>query len=954
VEIFAQVSEIEAAQRAEYIYRQTDDPDLRREVLSLLGVEPPQKDILERPALEWCSAEPNSEANPPLPRLAPGELLADRFEITSFLGSGGMGEVYAADDHALGERVALKVLRPDLAAEPAYLERFRREIRLARRISHPNVARVFDLSEDQRHPLGPVTFYVMELLDGQTLAFRLREQGPIPEAEARNIARQLAQGLSAAHDAGVIHRDFKPSNVMLLEQRAVVTDFGLAAPIKTGAPEADLRTTSILLGTPGYVAPEQWAGKPPTFASDVYAFGVVLHEIITGQHPNSTTLYQVPPNWARAIRKCLEMDPRGRWRSPLDAVAAVEPRLLSRRNALIASGAAGCMSLAAVGVRLLVRGTRPVRGSNVVIADIQNATGDARFDAIGTALRMQMDQSTYLNQVDSSRMHAALQQMLIAADDPISPAQYREVAWRMNASMVVFGNVTYVGTTPNLTLEMEWRGSGPQTPSNRMTKSFSARSSADLLALARDAANWIRESVGDLSRLEALYDRLPEDVTTGSWEALVFYSKAEQFEATQKRDEALLQLESALRADPQFTLAAARRADILNSSGRESEAIQAWQEVLQSLRKRRISRREELHALGMSAFDCGNYVEADNRFAQWASEYPSDPRGYVYRNTPLLMANRPQESALAIEAALHCDPDYLTGQVHRAQCAIALGDRILLDRSTADLMRLGVPQFAHLMESLFCFAQADLLGAAQAASKLREGGPIRFQYEARLRLAMVFAEAGRMDLAGRALQRGLSLPLEAGSTRQRANALLGAAYCGVAVTGSFPQEWLEVAIAVRQGPTTLTHAAIASSRAGRHSEAAAYLQRLHQLPRAAKCQFGEALAEAEILTASGRLPEANKERELAAGFTAPYHAAPQATLSTEWTPDRVRKQVCAAALQWTDPFVPELGAWGRTTRHIPISPTDLNPESRKLRRFQAAMAALSSNPQPFLQPGDLA
>jgi serine/threonine protein kinase/tetratricopeptide (TPR) repeat protein len=954
-EIFAQAASIGASERVDYVHRQTDDPDIRREVLSLLAVDPPSTDILERPALEWylpeAASAPPSE---PHPRLLCGDLLAGRFCVRAFLGRGGMGEVYAADDRELGETVALKLLRPDLSEEAGFVERFRREIRLARRISHPNVARVFDLVQDPTHSLGPLDLYVMELLDGQTLASRLKRDGPIPTTESLVIARQMAAGLAAVHTAGVIHRDFKPSNIMLLDGRAVVTDFGLAAPIRPGTLEAQLKTGSMLLGTPGYVAPEQWEGKAPSVASDVYAFGIVMHEMVTGRHPNASEGIKLPPAWASAIRKCLETDPRNRWRSPTEAAAALEPSLLSRRNVLRATAAVGCVSLGALGLRSLIRGIKPARGSKLMVAEIQNTTDDVRFNAIGAALRMQLDQSTYFNPIDPSQLYTTLQRMLIPAGGRVTPAQYREAAWRMNATTVVFGTVAYVGGMPNLTVQVEWRGSGPQTPSAQLTKSFAARSTNDLIALARDAANWVRESAGDSSQLEAQYDRLPEDVTTGSWEALSYYAKAEQFAATQSRDEALLQLESALRVDPKFTLAAARRADILNSAGRELEAIGAWQDVLQSLNKRKISRREELRALGMSAFDCGDYAEADKRFAQWASEYPTDARGYVYRAMPLLMANRPEELRTAIDTALQYDPDFFTAHLHQSCCAIVMGDRALLDRHAVDLSRLGMTPFALLMESLFCFAQADFPGALHAARKLRDSRSIRFQHEAFLRLAMVFGESGRMDLAARTLMQGLLLPREAASTRQRASTLIGLAYCGLAANENYQQDWLDEAISLRPGPTTLTHAAIVSSRASRFPEANNYLARLHKLPRVPKCEFGEALADAESLSSAGRVREAAEKRALAAGFTAPYHASPQATAGVQASADRNRKQAIAAALLWIDPFLPELGAWGRSARETQISESDQHPEARKLSRFQMAMQALSSNPQLFIQPGDLA
>jgi eukaryotic-like serine/threonine-protein kinase len=946
-ELFDDAESIPPAERETFLRQRTTDPGVIREVLSLLSIATPASDLFEKPVMEWY--QPTSflgETSSTLPRLLTGELLAGRFRICGYLGRGGMAEVYAAHDNELSEVVALKLLHPDLAAQPAFLERFRREIRLTRRISHPNVSRVFDLMQDPAHPLGASFFFIMELLDGETLASCLNRRGALPPADALPIARQLAAGLQAAHLAGVIHRDFKPANIILSGPRAVITDFGLAATVQPGTGEAALKTTSMLLGTPGYVSPEQWAGKAASTATDIYAFGVVLHEMVTGRHPSSSECGPPPEDWARAIQKCLETDPRNRWKTPLAVVSAIEPSRLSRRNILVAAGVTGVVSLAGLESRLLVRGRKPARGSKLLMAGIQNITGDARFDGIGAALQVQLDQSTYFNMVDGTALSRTLGQMLVSTGTNPSAEQYREAAWRMNAGTVVFGTVAHVGALPNLTVEVEWRGSGPQTPSHRDTRSFPAHSASDLISTAREAANWIRDSAGDTSQREAQYDRLPEDVTTGSWEALSYYARAEQFAAVQRRDEALLQLDSALKLDPHFTLAMTRRADILNSAGREFEAMTTWVDVLGKLGNRRITRREELRALGMSAFDCGDYAEADKRFAQWASEYPSDARGYAYRATPLLMFGRPGDARKALNTSISLDPDFLTAHLHQSLCAVFVGDRALLDRHASEIRRLSMSGFAVLMETLFCFAEGDFERALAGARQLRAADTVRFQYEAFSREAMIFGECGNMSRALAVLREGLKLPTEIASARQRVTALISLAYCMLAEGQDHPDEILGEAIELRPGPTALAHAAIIASRARRFADASRYLSRLRDLPRVPKCLFGEALAEAEYLDATGQKEAASHTRAEAASYTAPYHAAPQAVTDRDARaqPGWFSKLASAAAFQWSDPFVPELGAWGRTVRETESPVADTRPEARKLRVFKTAMRTFPSNP----------
>ena len=218
-----------------------------------------------------------------------GDVVAGRYRIVAAIGSGGSSEVYEAVDVALGVSVALKTLLPQLARSALQLERFRREIQSARKVTHSNVCRIFDMGVQESQ--GRERFFLtMELLPGRSLAQRL-DTGPVYDLdEALPIIAQIADGLQAAHDAGVVHRDLKPGNIMLLPpvtgklaQRAVITDFGIAITDEQG----DLRLTQTgdLVGTPEYMAPEQADLGPALPASDIYALGLVVYEMLTLRRP---------------------------------------------------------------------------------------------------------------------------------------------------------------------------------------------------------------------------------------------------------------------------------------------------------------------------------------------------------------------------------------------------------------------------------------------------------------------------------------------------------------------------------------------------------------------------------------------------------------------------------------------------------------------------------------------
>jgi len=223
---------------------------------------------------------------------SPNELIAGRYRIVRFIGQGGMGELYEAEDLELRERVALKTVRPEIAQDEKAIERFKREIHLARKVTHPNVCRIFDLTY---HPTaeGLTLLLTMELLGGETLADRLRRAGRMTTTEAFPIITQIAAGLAAAHEAGIVHRDFKSANVVLVpskrgaeDVRAVVTDFGLARGTSAGDSSAvSLCGTGDFAGTPAYMAPEQVRGGEITPAVDIYALGVVMYEMLTGHRP---------------------------------------------------------------------------------------------------------------------------------------------------------------------------------------------------------------------------------------------------------------------------------------------------------------------------------------------------------------------------------------------------------------------------------------------------------------------------------------------------------------------------------------------------------------------------------------------------------------------------------------------------------------------------------------------
>ena len=279
---------------------------------------------------------------------APGDLVDQRYKITRLIGSGSSGEVYEASDQALGVAVALKTLREETARHPVQMERFRREIQNARRVTHPNVCRIFDMGVQRAGKLQRF-FLTMELLPGKSLSTFISEKAPLSTADALPLVTQIAAGLQAAHDSGVIHRDLKPGNIMIADAntgayvlRAIITDFGLA--ISADQASIGLTESDEILGTPEYMAPEQAMVGSATAASDVYALGLITYELLAKRRPFDAEatpiatilkrnreaprplrvlLPNVDPKWDAAIMRSLERDPAARFQRPADFMTAL-------------------------------------------------------------------------------------------------------------------------------------------------------------------------------------------------------------------------------------------------------------------------------------------------------------------------------------------------------------------------------------------------------------------------------------------------------------------------------------------------------------------------------------------------------------------------------------------------------------------------------------------------------
>jgi tetratricopeptide (TPR) repeat protein/tRNA A-37 threonylcarbamoyl transferase component Bud32 len=551
-----------------------------------------------------------------------GDLLCERFRVVRFIARGGMGELYEAEDLTLGERVALKTIRPEIAVHQRANQRFLREVQLARKVTHPNICRIFDLFE-HRPPegtAGAVSFVTMELLQGETLSQRLRRLGPLSADEARPMVQQMAAALSAAHAADVIHRDFKSNNVMLLDtdpsrpSRVVVTDFGLAHLVgdASGAAEG-ITVTGDVPGTPEYMSPEQIEGGAITPASDVYALGIVMYEMVTGQRPFAadtpiaSALQRVvgptpksprelkpelPAEWDRTIMRCLARYPAGRFTDAADVARALDGTFTPRAPHSRLVVAAAIALLVVIGAAALLwrgrstspSGAPPTPSSlTVVPADrvrpavavlgFRNLAGRDEAQwlsvALSEMLTTELGAGERLRTIPGENVTRMKTELALADADTYASETLARIRQNLGADLVVAGSYVTVGTGDTSTLRVDIR-----LQDSREGETLSLVSEmgpiGELLELVARAGMRLRDKLGvqvPETSVRASQPASPEGARLYA-EGLI---RLRQFDALGARSI----FEQAIKADPRFPLAHSALANTWSQLGYDSRARDA-------------------------------------------------------------------------------------------------------------------------------------------------------------------------------------------------------------------------------------------------------------------------------------------------------------------------------------------------------------------------------------------
>jgi serine/threonine protein kinase/tetratricopeptide (TPR) repeat protein len=836
VDIFQAALDEPADKRLSFVHESCkEEPEIEAQVCKLLAADEKAGSFLERPEIPSGVIQALGSTHESM--FAAGSVLSGRFEIVRLLGQGGMGQVYEAVDLDLRQRIALKTIRPEISSDSCTLARFKKEVSLTRRITHPNVCRTFDL--DRHSELSAdgtrseVVFLTMELLVGETLSQLLRRKGKLSVEESFPIVSQLVEALTAAHKAGVIHRDLKPSNILLVstpeKSRVVVTDFGLARGLQPDrnsvgeGPLSAMTGSEQMLGTLVYMAPELLEGGEATEASDIYALGLIAFEMVTGKRPfaDENSLFEavkrlkqpapgaqqlVPdlsPTWTTVIARCLGRNPSDRFGSTEEVLRSItesgETTAGRKRLAYQISSEGQVSGTAGVNIRrwlkvlgifsatvalLLVtlrfyqrkEDSQIALGAAVLLTEISNESHDSEMNGIGELFRNQLSQSAYMNLLEPSRIRETLERMSRPIGASLEPRIAREVAWRQGVPIVVFGSLSRVADDYRFDLKMERVGSDPAYPRASWSFSETSQTKRDLMESVHHGGLWIRRLVGENESEIQATDRRPEDVTTSSWEALNLYSEGQRLAAKDRLEEAALQFKRAAEKDPEFAMAWMRRGDTLDNLGRIDEGFGCWQKAISISGDRRLSQREELRIKGMFASDTGDLKSAIDYFGQYAIGYPNDYLGYFFRSYPLMLIGRTEEAVQVLNEAEKLAPNSYYIADHLARYHLITGHFDTVARYTLRLRQLGRDGYADQIDGQADVVKGNYDAAHGAFRRLFRSSDPYLRSASFYLDASAFAERGRYDEAIEALTKGIETDLSLGDTAAAADKWIALAY----------------------------------------------------------------------------------------------------------------------------------------------------------------------------------
>jgi serine/threonine protein kinase/regulator of sirC expression with transglutaminase-like and TPR domain len=539
---------------------------------------------------------PTQTIEAPREELTTGSTYAERYQIIEELGKGGMGRVYKAQDTELKEKVALKLIKPEISSDRKTVERFQNELKFARKIVHKNVGRMYDIGKEEGS-----YFITMEFVEGQDLKGMIRQSKQLTIGTAISLAKQVSEGLSEAHKLGVIHRDLKPSNIMIdKDGNARIMDFGIARSLK----DKGITGAGVMIGTPEYMSPEQVDGKETDQRSDIYSLGIILYEMLAGKLPfeGDTPLSiavqqrsdtpkdprefnaQIPDDLSRVIMKCLEKDKDKRYQSAgeirselemieqgfptTERVIAKKPSLTSK-EITVTFGVKKLFIPALIFVALIIAAVAiwqllPKKGvvqlpsdkPSLAVLYFENNTGDDSLDhwrkALSELLTADLSQSKYISMLSGDKLFNVLEELDLLEARSYSSKNIEDVAARAGVENVIRGNYTKAGEIFRVNATLLNSKSGEILGSLRVE----GQGEEGMFLMVDELTRRIKENF-QLTKAEISsdFDKEVGTITTSSPEAYRYYSEGRNYHLIGENRKSIELMERAIGIDPEFAMA---------------------------------------------------------------------------------------------------------------------------------------------------------------------------------------------------------------------------------------------------------------------------------------------------------------------------------------------------------------------------------------------------------------
>jgi serine/threonine protein kinase/Flp pilus assembly protein TadD len=606
-----------------------------------------------------------------------GSVFAGRYEIIEELGKGGMGRVYRVEDIKAKEEIALKLVKPEIAADKKTIERFRNELTTARKIAHRNVCRMFDLGEEKGQH-----FITMEYVSGGDLKKLIRRTRRLDTGTAISIAKQICEGLEEAHRLGIVHRDLKPNNIMIdNDGSARIMDFGIARTVKGKG----ITGSGVMIGTPEYMSPEQVEGKDVDLRSDIYSLGIVLYEMLTGSLPfaGDTPFTigvkhkseipkdprelnpQIPGDLSRVILKCLEKERNRRYQSSSEVRSELErieqglpttDRVIPKKKTLTSQEitvqfsmkkifipAFAVIAVAIIGLILWSPWSRkpaapaPSDKPSLAIVYFENNTGDESLDhwrkAIAELLITDLSQSKYVRVLSRDRLYNILSQTNLLEAKSYSSEDLKKIADRGGANFILQGGYAKAENTFRINYALQNISSNELISSD----SLEGESLTSIFSMVDELTFRIKSDLRlSQQELASDFDESIETITTGSPEAYRYFSEGMSSEFAGDLPEAIKLYEKAIEIDPGFALSYNFLAWALATLGYSYEVKEYFEKSFEL--RNRVSEREKYLIEGDYYYYFEVFDKAVEAYLKLLEIYPDDwagnlDLGVVYRDT---------------------------------------------------------------------------------------------------------------------------------------------------------------------------------------------------------------------------------------------------------------------------------------------------------------------------------